>query len=296
MIDGLFVAVPKNIVDRDKYDPVQLSQFEKVTGIKKTRRWTTSTEDTIKIAINNFKLNEGIGHIDSVIVVTQTPSRLSPCMAMTVVQEMGFPSEVMAFDINQSCTGYIYGLHVAKSLGGRSLLVCIDQLRYSGEGPDDMGALIFSDAISFTVISGYANNSLRCGYKTFARGINKLYCTIEGKMKMSGADVFDIMTKEVPPFIKLATAGFDAEVMVMHQANESMCDLIVRRSEFDGFVPKSINEYGNCSLNSIPVTIAANEEELLDKRCLLVGFGAGFSLAGAALQWSKSKVCQIVEM
>ena len=296
MIEGLFVAVPKDIVDREKYDPVQLSQFEKVTGLKKTRRWTTSTEDTIKRAIDNFKLHEGIGHIDSVIVVTQTPSRLSPCMAMTVIQEMGLPPEVMGFDIGQSCTGYVYGLHVAKSLGGRSLLVCVDQLRYAGEGPDDMGDLIFSDAISFTVLSGYANNTLRCGYKTFSRGINKLYCTIDGKMKMSGADVFDVMTKEVPPFIKLATSGFAAEVMVMHQANESMCDLIVKRSEFDGFVPKSINEYGNCSMNSIPVTIAHNEEEILDKRCLLVGFGAGWSLAGAALQWPGRRVSQLVEM
>lgn len=296
MIEGLFVAVPKTIIDRSDYDPTQLMYFEKVTGIKKTRRWFHSTEETIKNVIKEFNLKDNLGHIDSVIVVTQTPSRFSPCMAMTVIDELGLPSEVMGFDVNQSCGGYIYGLHLAKALGGRTLLVCADQLRYAGEKPGDMGALIFSDAISFTVLSGYAGNTLRCGYKTFASGKDKLYASIDGTMKMSGADVFDIMTKEVPPFIKLALSGFDAEAIVMHQANESMIDLILKRSGFEGYFPKSIQDYGNASMNSIPITIAANEEGLVNTRCLLVGFGAGWSLAGAALQWPDKRVCRLAEV
>ena len=296
MIEGLLVAVPKDVIDRSDYDPTQLTYFEKMTGIKKTRRWFHSTEETIIKVIKEFNLKDNLGHIDSVIVVTQTPTRLSPPMAMTVIHELGLPPEVMGFDINQSCTGFIYGMHVAKSLGGRTLLVCIDQLRYGGEKPGDMGALIFSDAISFTVLSGYAGNTLRCGYKTFASGKDKLYSSIDGTMKMVGSEVFDFATREVPPFIKLALSGFDAQAIVMHQANESMMDLIIKRSEFSGYVPKSIQEFGNCSMNSIPVTIAANEEALINERLLLVGFGAGWSLAGAALQWPDKKVSRVVQL
>lgn len=296
MIEGLFVAVPKDVINRSDYDPTQLQYFEKVTGIKKTRRWFHSTEETIKKVISKFELKNNIGHLDSVIVVTQTPTRLSPCMAMTVIKELGLPPEIMGFDINQSCGGYVYGLHVAKSLGGRSLLVCVDQLRYGGEKPEDIGALIFSDAISFTVVSGYAGNTLRCGYKTFPDGADKLYCTVEGKMKMSGADVFDFATKEVPPFIEIALSAFDAKAIVMHQANESMIDLIIKRSGFKGLFPKSINEYGNASMNSIPITIAANESDLINERVLLVGFGAGWAIAGAAMQWPDKRVCRLEEL
>ena len=296
MIEGLFVAVPKNIVDRSGYDPVQLSQFERLTGIHVTRKFIQEQEEVIVEAIRRFGLSKSIGHIDAVIFVTQTAKRTSPCMAMSVVRELDLQQDVMAFDINQSCGAYITALHVAKTLAGRVLVVCFDQLSLNDGG---FGPLIFSDAISFTIVNGYSGRSsaFRCGYKCFPEGISSLYRNEDGsKMYMVGDKIFDWATKEVPEFIMLAGCGFDAEAVVLHQANETMMDLIVKRSKFSGDVPKSINEYGNCSLNSIPVTIAANESELLGKRLLLIGYGAGFSLSGAALGWPDAAVCSLLEM
>lgn len=297
MIEALYVAVPSHIESRAHINPTDLTYFEKLSGIKKTRRWVDNANGVILNAINKFDLKNRVGHLDSVIVVTQTPSRTSPCMAMSVVSALGLPQEVMAFDINQSCTGYIYGLHIAKALTGRSLLVCIDQLTLDTSWIDE---LIFSDAVSFTLLNGYSGASahLRCGYKCFPEGIEHLQRGIgdEPIMHMDGGKVFDWATKEVPEFIMLATSAFDAQALVLHQANESMMDMIVKRSKFKGLVPKSINEYGNASMNSIPITIAMHEKELLGKRLLLCGYGAGFSLAGAALGWPDKPVSQLIEI
>lgn len=301
MIEALYVAVPEYVYPRDGFDPVKLAYFEKLTGIKKTRLWNLDAEQVISLGIKKFGLAQSVGHLDSVIVVTQTPSRTSPCMAMTAVKELGLGPDVMAFDINQSCTGYVYGLHIAKVLAGRTLLICVDLLNLHEPGNEiSVSDLIFSQAVSFTVLNGYsgASANLRCGYKCFPEGVDKLVRGLgdSPQMKMDGPAIFDWATKEVPEFIMLGTSAFDAQALILHQANESMMDMIVKRSKFKGLVPKSIHEYGNASMNSIPITIAMHEKELLDKRLLLVGYGAGFSLAGAALAWPDKPVSQLIEI
>ena len=77
MIEGLYVAVPKKVISREDYpNPQELAYFEKMTGIKKTRRFeTVDTHKLIIDGIRAFDLKNRLGYIDGVIVVTQTPRR-----------------------------------------------------------------------------------------------------------------------------------------------------------------------------------------------------------------------------
>ena len=63
-----------------------------------------------------MKLKISKNDIDNLILVTQTPSNLIPSSACEIHQRLGLNVDCAAFDINQGCTGYIYGLQVASSI------------------------------------------------------------------------------------------------------------------------------------------------------------------------------------
>src|SRR5436190_12058262 len=54
--------------------------------------------------------------IDFLVLCTQSPDYLLPTSACLMQNELGLSTDSGAIDINQGCSGYIYGLAVAKSL------------------------------------------------------------------------------------------------------------------------------------------------------------------------------------
>ena len=54
--------------------------------------------------------------IDAVVVVTQTPDDLMPGVGVQLQYRLSLPKEVVAFDINYGCSGYVYGLYQAAML------------------------------------------------------------------------------------------------------------------------------------------------------------------------------------
>lgn len=296
MITHLTIGVPKTLVDRSGYDKKTLEQFERVTGIKKTRRFSGSMSRLIRQTLKAAVAKYPFFMCDSaaqVIVVTQTPDRLSPCMAMGVHQYLDLTSDVAAFDVNQSCVGFLYGLELASRSGGDTILVCVDKLRFGNPGTLD--ALMFSDACAVAYVTQskaggayFDNNGL---------GSKHLYMRASGKMKMDGAKTFNFAVETVPPLIKTMNAAFGYDYLCPHQANLSILNLIEKRSGFDGRMLKSIEEYGNQSMVSIPTALAYNEQDILGKSVLLCGFGAGWSAAAMGLpKWSTKPITQIVEV
>lgn len=282
MIESLLVAVPESIVSRERSDEV--IKFERVTGIKNTRRFNGSMSDFIQEALKHY---EGPLNFDNVIVITQTPDRFSPCMAMNVVRFLGLSSSVLAFDVNHACDGWVMGLYLANKLQGKTLLICADQLRYA---PNPIEALIFSDSVTITAWEGGFNqfHSL-----TDTKGIEHLYLGKSGEMYMNGNEVFDFVTTTIPDFIGLFRK---ADYLVPHQANLSMNKLIETKAKYRGQTLYSIEEYGNMSMNSVPVTIAHNEDKCRGKNLLCVGFGAGFTAAGISIYYPIQSIARIVNV
>ena len=54
--------------------------------------------------------------IDFVIMITQTPDYLLPSSACIIQDRLGLSKNAGAFDINLGCSGFVYGLAVAKGL------------------------------------------------------------------------------------------------------------------------------------------------------------------------------------
>ncbi len=289
MIEYLTIAVPKNVVDRSHLDPVALENFERVTGIKKTRRYEGTTSQMIIDAMN--KCDFYGDDVECVIVVTQSPDRLSPCMAMDVHHHLRLNKSIPAFDINHACDGYIMGLWLAQRTGRKTLLICADRLRYN---KTPIEGLIFSDSVSITVVTPV--DTMPVNFLTDGEFADKLYCGFTGDMAMDGPSVFDFVTTRIPSFINEFTRLWPSQLLVPHQANASMNRVVELRSGYKDNTLNSIQEYGNQSMNSIPTAIMHNEERALGQNLCLVGFGAGYSAAIARIRWPSKPVTFKVEI
>ncbi len=291
MIAGMRIAVPKNILDRSGYDPVQLKNFERVTGIVKTRRWEGSAS---ALAIEAARPFGQLGNlIQAVVVVTQSQDRKSPCMAMDLHGHLKLGPNVPAFDVNQSCDGLVYGIWLASKLHVTTLVVCVDMLR-AREGTTD--ALIFSDAACAIMVQP-SEQIFPPHFLTDASGVDVLKSDKDGFLCMNGGAVFDFVTKNVPPLIQKydgLMGPFD--LLAQHQPNESMMGLVEKRSGFGSRSLRSIREYGNQSMVSIATAIAANENQCIGKKILLCGYGAGWAAGVIGVKWLPYEVCKILEV
>lgn len=294
-LELLVVRVAKDLAPRDKFSPELRTNFERVTGIYKTRRWNGSAT---ALAIQSAKIaataNNG-GPILGVIVVTQSPDRKSPCMAIEIAGALGLGKDTIAFDVNQSCDGFVYGLWLANLMKARVLLVVVDMLRAREDAID---SLIFSDASAAAIIGPDDGASIMtAGFYTDPSGSEKLCADSKGLLKMDGGAVYDFATEKVPELISSYTAkngGFD--YLCQHQPNESMMKVIEKRSGFTGRSLRAINEYGNASLVSLPIALAANEDKIKGKRVLLAGYGAGWAAALMGLGWSGNRITHLSEV
>ena len=92
--------------------------YEK-TGIKirsKSKENETAADLAIIAAEKVFKITEiEKKEIDMLIFVTQTQNQCLPTSACEIHNSLGLKTECGAFDINQGCTGYIYGLFLANN-------------------------------------------------------------------------------------------------------------------------------------------------------------------------------------
>lgn len=131
----------------------------------------------------------------------------------------------------------------------------------------------------------------------------KEYSRLETRMK--GMNVFLFATSTAPRSIKQLYEHYghdfgDMDYLVLHQSNLKMLDLIQKMLKLPKEkVPVCLDEYGNTSSASIPLTIVTR---LSDKLCgsmkniTCCGFGVGLSWGTVNMRLSDVKVPQIAMM
>lgn len=295
-------------------------KFEKKVGIK--YRYNEINGNVITLAkksINKLlnKIEIDKSEIDYLIFCTQSPEYLIPTNACVLQNECGLRESIGAVDINLGCSGYTYGLSLAKALidsnqANNVLLVTSETYsRYINE-KDLVNRLIFSDASTSSLISKSESNDIGLfQFGTDGSGFDKLivknnYFTKElnpdiksyGKnnfytdndLFMNGPEVFNFTLKQVPDLINNILLKNDKEIneidkIVLHQANKYLLKAIAKKSTID-FEKFFINleRYGNTVSNTIP--IALKEFSKNTKNCksvILGGFGVGLSWSGCLL-------------
>ncbi|MBL4685014.1 MAG: hypothetical protein JKY37_10520 [Nannocystaceae bacterium] len=108
----------------------------------------------------------------------------------------------------------------------------------------------------------------------------------------------------MPPLLKdlLALAQWevdDVDVFVPHQANKFMLSFLARRMKIDkSKMLLSIENFGNTSSASIPLTMVTQGGEHLTKptKWNLMGFGVGLSWSGLMLETDTIKALPLIEI
>ena len=142
----------------EKWNPGKI--FSK-TGIKE-RRISEKTETAADLAIlaaeklfNSSKIRRD--EIDMLIFVTQTQNQCLPSSSCEIHKSLNLKKYCGAFDINQGCSGYIYGLSLCSSLinsGNANNVLLLTGDTYSkiiDEGDASVSTL-FGDGATATLI------------------------------------------------------------------------------------------------------------------------------------------------
>nr|WP_315030749.1 ketoacyl-ACP synthase III [uncultured Chryseobacterium sp.] len=287
--------------------------LEKI-GIR-NRNITKDNEFTSDMAISvvNKLVNEhniDKSTIDYLIVCTQSPDYFLPATACIVQDGVGLNTNCGAIDINQGCSGYIYGLSLANALIDSKMMknvVLITAETYSKHiHENDKGNIsLFGDAATATLISNDGDfEILKFSLGTDGKGANNLIVKngasrhkktenkedLDNYLHMNGPKIFDFTSKSIPKLVdeNLKINGFeknDIDSYIFHQANTFMLDFLRKRIDIpkENFIIDML-DYGNTVSSTIPIAFKNSLMSRSLKNMMLVGFGVGYSWGAVCLR------------
>lgn len=280
----------------------------------------TSVDLATKAAENLFQEYDiNRDSIDFILFCTQSPDYFLPTSACIIQNQLGLLTSIGALDFNLGCSGFVYGLSLAKGLviGGiaKNILLLTGETYSKFIHPKDKGnRTIFGDAGSATLISnnGFAEiGNFSLG--TDGRGADNLIVKTGGLknktmnndlsfdengnpkssdfLYMNGAEIFNFTIDSVPALvtdtlIKNNLTMNEIQLFAFHQANKYILNFLRKKMKIDeDKFYYHMSEVGNTVSSTIPIALkeAMNEKRLFDN-VLIAGFGVGYSWAGCVLK------------
>jgi 3-oxoacyl-[acyl-carrier-protein] synthase-3 len=265
-----------------------------------------------------------IDTIDGIIFCTQSPDYIMPSNAFLLHKHLNLRQSVFAFDINLACSGFIYGLSIARgfistALGKKILLVNSDTYSKYINPKDRSAKILFGDGAAASIITrnvskGVIDIMLASSGKDFdsfyipsggcrlpkskitsAEEIDAAGNTHSAEnIHMNGFGVWKFIASTVPKQINeiLNRNGYtvnDIDLYVFHQASKMTLDSLIKGSKIDpDKVFNNIRHVGNLVSASIPVAL---KDALTAGRLkkgdlvLLSGFGVGLSWGTIILRY-----------
>jgi len=292
-------------------------KIEKKTGIRE--RHVVGNDETaldlgFKAATEVLK-NYNKEKIDFLLLCTQSPDYYLPSSACILQNKLGLRTNIGAFDYNLGCSGFIYGLAMAKSfilsgIANNILLITSETYTKHIHPNDKSNKTIFGDGAAATIIekseklgilefslgtdgSGYKNlivpnGGLRNRYDIYAKEIDDGSRSIrtDNTLYMNGTEIFnftiDAVPKVVSSVLKINNMKLEEiNYVIFHQANKYMIEYLRKKIKIpkDKFYIKMLHT-GNTVSATIPIAL----KDCLDNKIvedgdkvLLVGFGVGYS-------------------
>lgn len=279
----------------------------------------TATDMAQKAAEQLFAQGVDKSQIDFVLLCTQSPDYFLPSSACMLQDRLGLGKNCGAFDFNLGCSGYEYGLAVAKGLIvagiAQNILLLTAETYTKYIHPLDKGNMtIFGDGASATLVategfaeigevvlgtdgSGAENLIVRSLAARNKALMNNAQSDEDGNivsgdhLYMHGGNVFNFTADVVPDMVekllnKSNLQQDDVNLWVFHQANKYMINYLrklldIDKDKFYIYMEK----VGNTVSSTIPIALCeARKEDRLHGQVLLAGFGVGLSWGGVMLK------------
>ncbi len=249
--------------------------------------------------------------IELVVLCTQNPDYRLPATANIVQNRLGLPDTTAAFDFNQGCSGYVYGLSITQSMMlahgfSAALLLTADGYTKVMDPNDRATVPLFGDGAAATLLT--VGGPGKIGHFTFGsdgagagdlivRGGGSRHpampTTGPGALYMNGRAILKFMIKRVPADVDrcLALNGLDrdsVDTFVFHQASGHMVGSLIREMDLPpDKVPIEIADCANTVSSTLPIVLErlGGAAALAGKTVLLCGFGVGLSWGSTVVRF-----------
>lgn len=261
------------------------------------------------------------GEVDFILFCTQSPDYLLPSTACLVQDRLGLPTTAGALDFNLGCSGFVYGLGLAKGLvltgqARKVLLLTADTYSRHVHPQDKSVRTLFGDGAAATLVEAAAEGPGSIGefvYGTDGKGGRNLMLAAGGArlprsaetaaactdkfgntrsqdhLFMDGPEIFKFTMQAVPACVDetLRRAGLakaDVDLFVPHQANAYMLESLRQRLD----IPEerfyvNMADCGNTVSASIPIALRrAVDDGSLEPGMRVMVVGYGVGYSWAA--------------
>lgn len=253
--------------------------------------------------------------VELVICATVSPDMYFPATA-TVIQHAIGAQGAAAFDVSAACTGFIYGLGIAKQFieGGvyRTVLVVGgEMLTKYVDWTDRATCVLFGDgagavllqaeegdngvlSVSMHADGSYGDLISRPGGGSLHPPSPEMYASDLAFIKMKGNETFKIAVRSLAEVSNQALEEgnlehADVSWFIPHQANLRIISAVGQRLEVpEGRTYINIERYGNTSAASIPIALdELNRDGKIEPNDILLfsAFGAGLTWGASVVRW-----------
>jgi 3-oxoacyl-[acyl-carrier-protein] synthase-3 len=253
---------------------------------------------------------------DLIINASLSIRQLLPDTSVYIQETLGLEG-IPCYSIHASCLSFLAALHGAAALVAsgayrRVLVVSAEGGSIGRNMAEPESASLIGDGAAAAVLEptpkGEASELIGWRMSTFPRGAALTEIRGHGQrhhpnhpqtrpedhlFAMDGPGIFKLALRRVPALVRelLADHGLEAgdvDWVVPHQASGPGLSLLPRLGFPVERVVNILGDYGNCIAASVPMALAhlaASGRLRRGQTVMLLGTGAGFSVAGALLRW-----------
>lgn len=300
-IVDIAMHLPQRILGNDElaaiYPDWSTEKILEKTGIAERRiaaPMETAGDLALQAAHNLFAQGTvSASDVDFIILCTQAPDYVLPTTACVLQNKLGISRNVGALDVNLGCSGFVYGLSLAKGLietGAAKCVLLLTADTYSKyiHPMDKSVRTLFGDAAAATAIMAEESQVQSIGPFVFGTdgsgaknliveaGLYRLPASSDtstehvddsGNVRslenlyMNGAEVMTFSLKEVPKamealLLKAEKTKGEIDFFVLHQANKFMLEALRKKLKIpEGKLPILVENCGNTVSSSIPIAM-----------------------------------------
>ena len=321
IIRGLGAFVPEKILSNSDLEKIVETSNEWITtrtGISE-RRIAQTDEFPSTMGIQAAKMALAAGglppqELDAIIVSSLTPDYLCPTTASVIQHGLG-ATKACAFDIQAACSGFLYGLSLAKAyvesgIYRHVLLVAAEKNSSFIDYQDRATCVIFGDGAGAALISqegaGWSIGHVSLGtdgewghllsIPASGARLPASHETVDKRlhyMKMNGKEIFRHAVRRMEASAKECLekenlTPSDIRWLIPHQANLRIMESCAKRFDIPWErVYRTIHKYGNTSSSSIPIALCELEKSTPcapNENIMLAAFGGGLTWGASILK------------